>query len=148
MQIADFLKWFDRRRTGTRKTLLKAETIYARDGLSGIANIMGWIRMIGLDTDYFSNWPKLIDKITAQQVMDAAKDTLKREQCVTALLLHQTKLQNQLNLLRKAKGNEKNCFPAGHFYKFASQCNNHKRNKTPADLMRGWLKNIPSLWFL
>lgn len=69
------------------KTLLKAETIFARDGLSGIGNIMGWIRMIGLAPDYFTNWPKLVDSISAQAVLDAAKDTLKREQCVTSLLL-------------------------------------------------------------
>ncbi len=69
------------------KILLKAETIFARDGLSGIANIMGWVRMIGLTTDYFTNWSKLVDNISAQEVLAAAKNTLKSEQSVTALLL-------------------------------------------------------------
>jgi zinc protease len=105
MQIADFLKnGLTAEELERAKTLLKAETIYARDGLSGIANIMGWIRMIGLDTDYFSNWPKLIDKITAQQVMDAAKDTLKREQCVTALLLPPNEAPKPVEPVKKGKG--------------------------------------------
>jgi zinc protease len=69
------------------KTLLKAETVFARDGLSGVANIMGWIRMIGLPTNYFADWPKLVDNISAAQVLTAAQNTLKEEQSVTALLL-------------------------------------------------------------
>ena len=69
------------------KILLKAETIFARDGLSGVANIMGWIRMIGLPTNYFTEWPKLVESISAAEVLAAAKDTLKIEQSVTSLLL-------------------------------------------------------------
>lgn len=69
------------------KTLLKAEIIFARDGLSGIAHIMGWVRMIGLDSGYFSRFPKLVEEISAQVVLYAARDTLKREQCVISLLL-------------------------------------------------------------
>lgn len=73
------------------KILLKAETIFARDGLSGIANIMGWVRMVGLDKDYFTRWPKLVDDISADAVLTSAKDTLKPEQSVTALLLPEEK---------------------------------------------------------
>lgn len=53
------------------KTLLKAETIYARDGLSSVANVMGWIRMCGLSADYFSRWPGLIDAVTAEEAKAA-----------------------------------------------------------------------------
>lgn len=75
------------------KTLLKAETIFARDGLSGVEQIMGWLRMIGKDSNYFSNIPKLVDEITKDAVLEAARDTLKLEQSVTALLLPETKNQ-------------------------------------------------------
>lgn len=75
------------------KTLLKAETVFARDGLSGVANIMGWIRMIDLPTNYFADWPKLVDNISAAQVLDAAQNTLKEEQSVTALLLPESNEQ-------------------------------------------------------
>ena len=73
------------------KTLLKADTIFARDGLSSMANIIGWVRMIGLNTSYFTNWSILIDKITADEVMTAIKDNLKLEQSVTAQLLPKEK---------------------------------------------------------
>jgi|CXWL01.1.fsa_nt_gi zinc protease len=81
------------------KTLLKAETIFARDGLSEIANVIGWIRMIGLDSSYFTNFSELVDKISAEDVLAAAKETLRREQSVTALLLPEdVKKNNTLNL--------------------------------------------------
>ena len=69
------------------KTMLKAETIYARDSLTSMGRIMGWIRMCGLDKDYFTRWPDMIEAVTAQQVAAAAKDALRPEQSVTALLL-------------------------------------------------------------
>lgn len=69
------------------KTQLRAETIYARDGLASMARIMGWIRIAGLDKDYFTRWPEMIDGVTPQQVLQAAKDTLQMNQAVTSLLL-------------------------------------------------------------
>lgn len=69
------------------KTLLKAETIYARDGLGSMARIMGWLRMCGLSADYFTRWPKLIDAVSAEQIAKAAKDTLVLTHSVTAELL-------------------------------------------------------------
>ncbi|NBO19130.1 MAG: insulinase family protein [Proteobacteria bacterium] len=69
------------------KTLLKAETIFARDGLSNMANIMGWVRICGLDADYFTRWPQLIDAVSAEQVKAAAKDVLKLNAAVTSELL-------------------------------------------------------------
>ena len=69
------------------KTLLKAEAIYARDGLTSMARIMGWIRIAGLDADYFNRWPDLIEAVTAEQVAEAAKATFRINQSVTGLLL-------------------------------------------------------------
>ncbi|MBY0407620.1 MAG: hypothetical protein K2Q01_08000, partial [Rickettsiales bacterium] len=71
------------------KTLLKAETLYARDGLANMARIMGWVRMCGLDVDYFTKWPVLVDAVTAVQIQEAAKATLVAEHAVTATLLPQ-----------------------------------------------------------
>jgi zinc protease len=69
------------------KTLLKAESTFARDGLSSMARIMGWLRIAGLPYDYFTLWPELIEKITAEQIQAAARDTLRIEQSVTGHLL-------------------------------------------------------------
>jgi zinc protease len=74
------------------KTLLKAETIYARDGLTGMARIMGWLRICGLDKDYFTRWPELIDAVTVPQINQAAKETLQITRSVTATLLPQEEL--------------------------------------------------------
>lgn len=69
------------------KTLLKAESIFARDGLTSMARIMGWVRIAGLDSDYFTLWPDLIDRISSEQVVAAAKRTLLAKQSVTGILL-------------------------------------------------------------
>jgi zinc protease len=73
------------------KTLLKAQSIYARDGLTSMARIMGWLRITGLDKDYFTKWPDMIEAITAEQVIGAAKDTLDKRQSVTGFLLPEDK---------------------------------------------------------
>lgn len=77
------------------KTLLKAEAVYARDGLDSMARVMGWIRMAGLSTDYFSRWPEMIDAVTPEQIAKAAKDTIKPEQSVTGWLLPQEKKEKK-----------------------------------------------------
>jgi zinc protease len=77
------------------KTLLKAQSVFARDGLESMARIMGWIRMVGLEKDYFQRWPQLIDAVTAAQVMDAAKATLLSRQSVTGVLLPQEKREGK-----------------------------------------------------
>lgn len=71
------------------KTQLKAEATYARDGLSGMARIMGFILMTGLDKEYFIRWPALIDAVTKEQVEKAAKNLFVANQSVTATLLPQ-----------------------------------------------------------
>ncbi len=72
------------------KTLLKAESVYARDGLSGMARIMGWVRMAGLSADYFSKWDSMIDAVTAAEIKDAATHALNENASVTGWLLPAT----------------------------------------------------------
>lgn len=71
------------------KTLLKAETLYARDGLASMARIMGWIRMAGQGTDYFNRWPELIDGVTPEQIQQAAAVLFLPEHSVTGWLMPQ-----------------------------------------------------------
>lgn len=71
------------------KTMLKAETIYARDGLTRMARLMGWLRICGLDKDYFTRWPELIEAVTVPQINRAAQETLQITGSVTATLLPQ-----------------------------------------------------------
>lgn len=78
---------FDDKDMARAKTLLKAQSVYARDGITSMARIMGWIRIAGLDKDYFLRWPELIEAVTAKQVTEAAQAVFKPEQSVTGMLL-------------------------------------------------------------
>lgn len=69
------------------KTLMKADAIYARDGLQTVAQILGYLRALGLDLTYFTEWTRHVDTITADQVRDAAKHVLLPENSVTGYLL-------------------------------------------------------------
>ncbi len=81
----------DKEELARAKTLLKADTIYAREGLQSIAYILGWLRAAGLSTDYFLKWPEKIDAVTAQEVQDAAKAVFDTRHSVTGVLLPETK---------------------------------------------------------
>jgi zinc protease len=69
------------------KTLLKAETIYMRDGLSGVAMIMGWLRILNIEPDFLERWPALVEAVTLEDVMIAAKEALQPSASVSAVLL-------------------------------------------------------------
>ncbi len=68
------------------KNLLKAEAIYARDGLQNMANIFGNILVRGLNEDYIENWEANIDSVTKEQIIKAAEYVLQTEKSVTGLL--------------------------------------------------------------
>ncbi len=69
------------------QTLLKAETLYARDGTEGMAHILGMLVMEGQSPDYFTQWPSLVNRITAVDVRKAAQAILNETQSVTGYLL-------------------------------------------------------------
>ncbi len=69
------------------KTLLKAETIYARDGVEGMARMLGTLIAQGLPTSYFLEWPSMVDRVTAEEVMQSAGAMLDRNASVTGYLI-------------------------------------------------------------
>ena len=69
------------------KTLLKAETIFAREGLQGIAYLVGWMKMNGLSTNYVNEWESNIEAVTTTQMTAAAKVALDLQGSVTGMLL-------------------------------------------------------------
>ncbi len=73
------------------KTQVKAESLFERDGLSGMANAVGWVLITGNDLSYFSQWSQKIDAISKEQVLEAARTALNKRQSVTALLLPEEK---------------------------------------------------------
>jgi zinc protease len=69
------------------KILLKADTTYARDGMEGMARIVGGLIMAGLPVDYFNQWPKLVDAVNATDIHKAAAATFNSDASVTGYLL-------------------------------------------------------------
>jgi zinc protease len=69
------------------QTILKAESVYTRDGLEQLARILGTLHAIGLDQLFFHNWNDTIEAVTAEHIQAAAKHIFKRNHSVTGFLL-------------------------------------------------------------
>ncbi|MEO6300214.1 MAG: pitrilysin family protein [Paracoccaceae bacterium] len=68
------------------KTQVKAEQIYARDNTQGLAHQYGEALAVGLTVKDVQDWPDLLQSITADEVMAAAKTVLDRHNAVTGWL--------------------------------------------------------------
>lgn len=72
---------------GRAKTQFKADTLYAREGIGGMARIMGMMRILNLPIDYFNDWPNKVDAVTAEQMQAAARAVLSADIHVTGTLM-------------------------------------------------------------
>jgi zinc protease len=66
---------------------MQAASVYARDSLSGPANIIGAALAIGQSLDDIEAWPKRIGEVSAADVDKAARDILVERNSVTSVLL-------------------------------------------------------------
>jgi zinc protease len=69
------------------KTQLKAEAIYAQDGLQAMAMTLASLFAIGLDEQFFHAWSAQIDAVTAEAALAAARDVISPSRQVTGYLL-------------------------------------------------------------
>ena len=69
------------------KTQLKAEVIFAQDGLQGLAQLVGAIYAIGLDENYFYGWSDAVEKVSALEMLEAAQSVLAPHRRITGWLL-------------------------------------------------------------
>lgn len=69
------------------KTVMQAETVFARDSLSGAARTFGAALTSGLTVEDVEAWPRLVDAITADQVLAAARHVFDLRRSVTGHLL-------------------------------------------------------------
>jgi zinc protease len=69
------------------KQRMIAEAIYARDSLSGPANIFGAALVTGRSIEDVESWPSRIAAVTVDQVDDAARYVIRDATAVTSLLL-------------------------------------------------------------
>jgi zinc protease len=69
------------------KQRLQASAIYSRDSLSSVARIVGASMVAGRSLDEVQAWPERIGAVTPEDVMAVARQVLKDDGAVTAVLL-------------------------------------------------------------
>jgi zinc protease len=69
------------------KKRLQANALYSRDSLSGVARIIGASLVAGRSLEEVQAWPERIGAVTPEEIMAAARQVLKDDAGVTAVLL-------------------------------------------------------------
>jgi zinc protease len=69
------------------KTQIRAAQIYARDDVDGLARTYGEALAVGLTVDDVKGWPAILDAVTEDDVMQAARMVLNKKQAVTGWLV-------------------------------------------------------------
>ena len=69
------------------KLQIRAEQIYARDDAERVANRYGRALSIGLSVEDVQAWPGILDAVTEEDIMQAAREVFDREQSVTGWLM-------------------------------------------------------------
>jgi zinc protease len=68
------------------KAQIRAQQIYARDDANSVASRYGSALAIGLSVEDVQNWPDVLEAVTAEDIMQAARDVLKKSGSVTGWL--------------------------------------------------------------
>lgn len=69
------------------KTQIRADQIYARDNIDGLARRYGEALTVGLTLDDIREWPSVLAAVTEEDVLVAARDILDRRRSVTGWLM-------------------------------------------------------------
>jgi len=99
------------------KRQIHAQSIYAREGLSGIARIYGRALISGADINYVDNWPQDVESVSNEDIKAAARLVLNSNHYVTGTLLPakeeistsnstNTSLNTQMNIEHNEKIND------------------------------------------
>lgn len=71
------------------KMQIRADQIYARDDVDRIANRYGQALASGLTVEDVQAWPDVLDAVTAEDIMQAARDVFDRRASVTGWLMRE-----------------------------------------------------------
>ncbi len=86
--LADFIEQgVDPEQLARIKMQLRASQIYARDNVDGIANRYGRALTTGLTIQDVQDWPDVLQAVTGEQIVAAARDVLRLETSVTGWLM-------------------------------------------------------------
>ena len=90
--IANLLKnGVEKEELDRAKTLIEADSVYARDDQMHLANAYGSGLMIGVKPEVIHDWPKYVKQVTAEDVMAAARKVFDGTHYVTGELLPEEK---------------------------------------------------------
>ena len=96
--LAQFLKdGVDQTAFDRIKRQLRAEEIYARDNVDGLAREYGSSLASGLTVADVQAWPDILQAVTPQDVMSAAHDILNRNNAVTGWLQRKDDIKAEVN---------------------------------------------------
>ncbi len=88
--LAEFLETgVDQDHLDRIKAQVRASEIYARDDVNGLANRYGRALTQGLSVQDVQDWPDVLQAVTAEQIVEAARDVLDRRRAVTGWLIGQ-----------------------------------------------------------
>ena len=68
------------------KTAIRADTIYAKDNVQGLANRFGRALTSGLTVQDVLDWPKIVESVTEEDIKAALRDVLDEKKSVTGWL--------------------------------------------------------------
>ena len=66
---------------------IRSLAVYSRDSLSSLARIFGVALTVGLTVEQVENWPDVVEAVTSEDVLKAARAVLRPEASVTGVLL-------------------------------------------------------------
>ncbi|MCV3270260.1 M16 family metallopeptidase [Roseobacter sinensis] len=75
------------------KLQIRADQIYARDDVDRIANRYGQALASGLTVEDVQAWPEILDAVTEEDILQAARDVLDRRASVTGWLMREEAIQ-------------------------------------------------------
>ncbi|NNE53443.1 MAG: insulinase family protein [Sulfitobacter sp.] len=75
------------------KYQIRANQIYARDDADAVANRYGRALSIGLTVQDVQNWPKVLDAVTPEDIMQAAEEIFDKRRSVTGWLMKEEATQ-------------------------------------------------------
>ena len=82
--VAEFLEeGVDAEELGRIKTRIRAAEIYARDDISNLANLYGAGLTAGLSVEDVQAWPGVLQEVTEEDILSAARKHLDRRRAVT-----------------------------------------------------------------
>ena len=88
--VASFMKdGVDPEQLERIKSQIRAEQIYSRDSADSVANRYGSALAIGLTVQDVQEWPDVLEAVTAEDIMQAARDVFNREASVTGWLMRE-----------------------------------------------------------